>query len=302
MGQPLRRPRHGTHRAAEDRRVAGELSLRHDGAGWARALSDRGAVGGQPGALRRPRLRPRRGRAAARLRGRQVERGRHHGGLRADAGQRAGRLLGLQLYRNEKTGPFIHALGAADGFAVCLDLPTAGKENAEAALAWTLAAGPHDTILYAVNAALGLVAEVDATGPRIVRTATIPAAPASSRGGPLARLGDWLAPAASAKEAQPGVAAVSPDGRTLYVARPDGLLAIDTATLQPRGRQGGGQVSVIRPATSLLASPDGAQLFAVVGDGGGYALYRLDPASGMVLGEFSRALNVTAVVHVAAAH
>ncbi|HET8629325.1 MAG TPA: hypothetical protein VFL91_18030 [Thermomicrobiales bacterium] len=61
-------------------------------------------------------------------------------------------------------------------------------------------------------------------------------------------------------------------------------------------------MSVIRPATSLLASPDGAQLFAVVGDGGGYALYRLDPASGMVLGEFSRALNVTAVVHVAAAH
>ena len=103
------------------------------------------------------------------------------------------------LYTNATNGPFIHALNVADTYALCLDLPTEGKGDRDAAPGWSLVLGRNGGMLYAVNPRLGQVAEVDvATGPRIRRTATIPVTPGSSRG-PLDRLGGWLVPSASAK-------------------------------------------------------------------------------------------------------
>jgi hypothetical protein len=103
-------------------------------------------------------------------------------------------------------------------------------------------------------------------------------------------------PSASAKEgAGPAAAALSADGKTLFVAAGRGLLAIDTGTLQVRAR-----LADSITVTSLLAASDGAQLFAVTGEQvPSYALRRLDAGSGADLGEIGGAgLNPRAVVYV----
>ena len=63
--------------------------------------------------------------------------------------------LVLTLYRGAEH-PFIHALNSIDSWAICLDLPATGADDADAALDWGMAA-KLDGDLLAINATLGLV-------------------------------------------------------------------------------------------------------------------------------------------------
>ena len=93
------------------------------------------------------------------------------------------------LYRKDE-GPFVHALNT-DGFALCLDLPTAARSGRAAASGWGLTLEPSDDTLYAANPALGLVVEIGVGDrPGVRRTAPIPtgaigAAPAAGRWRPM---------------------------------------------------------------------------------------------------------------------
>jgi outer membrane protein assembly factor BamB len=153
------------------------------------------------------------------------------------------------LYRKAE-GPFVHALNT-DGFALCIDLPTAARSGPAAAREWGLVLAPGDGTLYAANPALGLVVEIGANETAEVRrTARIP------RGaiGAAPRL------------------AVAPDGDTLYVPTAGGIVALDTSTLAVRRTLlGGHRVSAVVASGRRVYAQDGA-------------VVTLDAASGAVLG------------------
>jgi DNA-binding beta-propeller fold protein YncE len=152
------------------------------------------------------------------------------------------------LYRKPE-GPFVHALNT-EGFALCLDLPTAARSGPAVAGEWGLALAPGDHTLYAANPALGLVVEIGVgDNPSIRRTARIP------RGaiGAAPRL------------------AVAPDGETLYVPTPRGVVAVDTATLKVRR-------TLLRGHRVSAVVASGRRLYAQDG-----AVVTLDAASGAVL-------------------
>jgi hypothetical protein len=77
------------------------------------------------------------------------------------------------LYLNNVTGPFIHALNLDNRFALCLDLPAAGKGDVEKQMLWTLALAPDGRKLYAANGALGLVAQLDPANAVIQHTSVL---------------------------------------------------------------------------------------------------------------------------------
>ncbi|HLZ68679.1 MAG TPA: hypothetical protein VKV26_02100 [Dehalococcoidia bacterium] len=174
------------------------------------------------------------------------------------------------LYTNGPDGAFVHALTLSGRFAVCIDLPNPPGRGAAAGspaqedllLAWSLALSPGGSLLYAVNSASGQVVTIDLNSNTVRRSVMLGAQPPRLRG-PLEALLQWLAPApAAAKQLMHGGAALSADGGTLFVATGNGVLAIDTGTLQPRGRILGGQAIV-----GLRLSPDGARLYALPADG-----------------------------------
>ena len=83
--------------------------------------------------------------------------------------------LVLTLYRGAEH-PFIHALDTVQGFAVCIDLPPTSSAEADAAADWGLAASPDGGTVYAANASLGLVVDVDPAQLIVRRTAHVEAA------------------------------------------------------------------------------------------------------------------------------
>jgi hypothetical protein len=194
------------------------------------------------------------------------------------------------LYGNEEHGPFVHALDAANGFAVCIDLPTTGKDNTEAAFFWSMALNIGEGTLYAVNAALGQVAEIDANGAMVRRTATF--APTATPRGPLARLADWLVPSAAAKRAVTNGAVLSADGATLYALSDSGIVVIDTKTLQVTRR--------IAPETALAnlaLSPDGARLYTI-GSAPAQQVDLRDPATGALLRQYGGVGQPLSILHI----
>jgi DNA-binding beta-propeller fold protein YncE len=181
------------------------------------------------------------------------------------------------VYRNADYGPFVHALNVTNQYAMCIDLPKAGKEDSAAADLWGLVLSPNGQTLYAVNGMLGQAVEIGAGDQSIRRTIAFPpqaAAPA----GPLARLGSWLAPSTAAKGRVLHSAALASDGRTLYVLGNRGVLVLDTGTLSVRQR-----LAPEAAFVSLAVSPDGARLYVATE---GLAVQRRDAATGAVLGEF----------------
>ncbi len=189
------------------------------------------------------------------------------------------------LYTNGPDGAFVHALTLSGRFAICIDLPNPSTPTPAAGslaqedrrLAWSLALSAGGTMLYAVNSASGQVVAVDLNNNAVRRAVTLSARP-KRPGGPLQALWQWLAPApAAAKQIMHGGAALSPDGQTLFAATNDGVLAIDTVTLQPRAHLLGGQA-----IAGLRLSPDGARLYALPADGS--AVVVVDTARGSLLG------------------
>jgi DNA-binding beta-propeller fold protein YncE len=137
---------------------------------------------------------------------------------------------------------------------------------------WSLAITPDGRHVYAANGPMGLVTRIDnpdGNQPRIARTAKIGA------GGSTASL---FVRDAAAKEMGPHGAVVSPDGSTLVTAGANGLLWIDTGTLQVRSR-----VLTNWSVWSLAASPDGAMVYAV-NDAG--AIAELSMAKARVVSTF----------------
>jgi hypothetical protein len=162
--------------------------------------------------------------------------------------------------------PFIHALNTENAFAVCLDLPPAGKLNDPTSKYWGLALNNKGTILYAVNSLLGQLAEINVSDfPQISRTVTIP-----------------VAAQGEVKQRPVGSAGVSFDGATLYALDNAGVLAIDTQTLKLRNR-----LATNQSFDSLVTSPSGAGLYLANSQQG--KIFALDGASSTGVAELTAA-------------
>jgi DNA-binding beta-propeller fold protein YncE len=140
--------------------------------------------------------------------------------------------------RAKRSVAFVHSLMLGDGFAICVGLPRSlwgGDPNAEA-IAVSLAGDG----VYVVDVERGVVAEIDTGRLEVVRSVRI------------AR--EILGPAGSA-----AVAAVSPDGSSLFVARGPRMVVIDTQTLVARDvRPTGGDVA------AMGFSLDGRSMYLVM--------------------------------------
>lgn len=181
------------------------------------------------------------------------------------------------LYRNSDYGPFVHALNVTNQYAMCIDLPKTGKEDAEAALLWGLVLSANGSTLYAVNGALGQVVEIGAGDQSIRRTVAFPPQ-ATAPDRPFAPLGSRPGLASSRKRAMLNSAALAPDGRLLYVLGEHGILVLDTATLAVRQR-----FAPEALFSSIAVSSDGAAIYVVGQTGQGE---RRNAATGAVSGRF----------------
>ena len=111
-------------------------------------------------------------------------------------------------HQAEGTVSFVHMLSLVGGWAHCVALPKqmwGGDPDDQA-----MALSPYEDRLYVVDTAQGLVAEVDAADPGVLRTADV-------------HFG--------ARGSVPAQASLSPDG-TLFVSTGRRIVAIDTATME----------------------------------------------------------------------
>jgi hypothetical protein len=183
----------------------------------------------------------------------------------------------LTLYRNADHGPFVHALNARDGYALCVDLPKGQGGDDQTARLWTLVGDTTGSRLYAVNVALGLVSEIDGQQYTVLRTASF--APQQ--------------PVAGGAPARPGSVALGDGGDVLLVGGPAGVTAIGTASLKVERRDLAGWA-----VDGLVASADGRRVYALSHARGRVAA--IDPVSGNVLGE-RPAPTATLLLHTASA-
>ncbi|GAC1512722.1 MAG: hypothetical protein NVS1B3_16650 [Candidatus Dormibacteraceae bacterium] len=158
------------------------------------------------------------------------------------------------LYARANKGAFVHALNLSQPFAFCLDLPGSGWSSGSNAFQWSLAMTQDGRHVYAANGAIGLVTQIDnldGNAPSIVRT------------GKFASIGSTASlfvQGVAAKEigGGPNGAVVSHDGKTLVTTGMNGLIWIDTGTLQVRNR-----LLANWSVWGLAASPDGAMIYAI---------------------------------------
>lgn len=133
---------------------------------------------------------------------------------------------------------FVHVLSLSEGWAYCVGLPEIywGRPASEQAMAIS----PAGERLYVVEAARGLVTEIDTSSLEVLRTVRFGS---GSQGGP----------ATSAE--------VGTDGRTLFVGSGHAVLGIDLALLElvhswPTGTS----------VSGLRLSVDGSRLYVALGD------------------------------------
>lgn len=178
------------------------------------------------------------------------------------------------VYAREKEGAFIHAL-MLDGpeFAFCLDLPGSGYATNIGEFRWSLVQNPAGTRLYAVNAAIGSVVELD------VGHDQVPTISRSVRIGASATASGWPAQNVEAKEFGANALAITPDGKTLVAAGRTGLLWIDTSTLKVRRNALTGWT-----VWTVGLSPDGERLYAIRDNG---QIAQIDMATANVITTFS---------------
>lgn len=172
------------------------------------------------------------------------------------------------LYRG-KEHPFIHALNSVEAWAICLDLPATGADDADAALDWGLTPAPGGRDMLAINATLGLAVEVDPTEFAIRRSVTFE--PSATGGVTLAKFGHQP----SGPVGRRVVAA--PDGSAVYAAGPGGIVSIDPNDLHVTARflEGTG-------VEAIAVTPDGGTIYTLLTAKG--RIVELDAASGEILG------------------
>jgi streptogramin lyase len=171
----------------------------------------------------------------------------------------------MTLYRGTEY-PFVHALSSKEAWAICIDLPTRGFDDVEAAADWGivgLGAGKSD---LAVNATLGIAVEINADL-SVKRTVDFePSAAAAFR---LAKFGHGeLGPAGRRVIA-------APDGASVFAAGEGGIVRLGATDLGVQQRYLRGTA-----IDGLTLTPDGTTLFALTRTGGRIA--RLDVATGEV--------------------
>jgi hypothetical protein len=176
----------------------------------------------------------------------------------------------LTVYRGAEH-PFIHALNTVQAWAICIDLPATGASDTAAAGDWGIAAGPDGQTIYAINATLGIAAEINATELVVKRTASLRTASIVAPSIVLAKFGHDEVGAA-------GQVVVSPDGETAWAAGANGVVAIGTRDLSVKRRMLDGTA-----VEGIAVAPDGSTLYALLRDGG--RIVALDAATGQALGD-----------------
>ena len=172
----------------------------------------------------------------------------------------------FSMYVRESDNPFLHVLSLDGPFAFCLDLPGSGYASSDAERHWSIAMDRTGDSLYAINAATGVVAQVDNSqefNPQIKRTGHI-------AGGTAAAVGS-------------NAAVLSPDGRWLIAAGSSGVLWIDTMTLTVRTQALPGW-----HAWSLGLSPDGSKVYGVSDSG---QVAELETATGRMISTFDTSIG-----------
>lgn len=175
--------------------------------------------------------------------------------------------LVLTLYQGTRFA-FIHALNTAEGWAVCIDLPANGLDDSTAATDWGLAPAPNGSSVYAVNATLGLVGEVDPAQLGLRRSASVK--PLAGAEIVLAKFGH-LAGGPTGRRV-----VVNPNGKTVYAAGPGGIMALESSTLKVSATFEKGTA-----VDALAVTPDGGTLYALLRDG---HIVKIDAATGTLLG------------------
>ena len=160
------------------------------------------------------------------------------------------------LYRGAD-GAFVHALDTADGIAFCIDLPGTEAEDTATAGSWVLVADPSGERLYVANSARRTVSAIDLVDFSILRSGTLASVPSVR----LAKL----------ENAEPagGRAALSIDGKSLYVVNTTGVAVVSTAGLTTIGHLGGSGVfrSIAVGSAGTVYAVDDAGRAARLGTG-----------------------------------
>ena len=172
------------------------------------------------------------------------------------------------LYRGPEH-PFIHALSTREAWALCIDLPATGADDAVGALDWGLAASIDGRSLIAANATLGLAAEIPFGDLAVRKSVTF--APSASTAISLAKFGHDAGGPVDRR------LVMSPVGSTLYAAGSGGIVRLDAGSLAVTGRFLEGSA-----VDAIAVTPDGGTLFALLHAGG--RIVWIDTATGKVEG------------------
>jgi sugar lactone lactonase YvrE len=165
-------------------------------------------------------------------------------------------LYTLYVHPNGR-GAFIHALSLQGRVAHCIDLPDAMVPDTVLAH-YTLAVSPDGSSLYAVNPVLGRAVAVHGLPYGTPHVTTL----STRSGSPQRTLVS---------------AALSSDGRTMFVATDHGVWAVDTGSFALRATYLSGQ-----KVASVALGGDGRRLYALTA--GSARLEALDLPSGRLLG------------------
>jgi hypothetical protein len=173
------------------------------------------------------------------------------------------------LYRGA-THPFIHALNTREAWAVCLDLPEIGHDDADAALDWGIAQAADGRAVFAVNATLGLAAAID-PAELSIRQATAFDAPRAAASIELAKFGHTDVDPVGRR------VVASRDGAVVFAAGAGGIVRLETEHLTVVGRFLEGTT-----IEALALTEDAISIYALADDG---RILRVDAESGEILGQ-----------------
>jgi len=153
--------------------------------------------------------------------------------------------------------PYVFALDLAARRMRTVPLPMEQKStDFEKYLLWSIAVAPDGGTAYAINPALGLIDEVDATQMTLRRTSSITVSRADQD--PLPTLGSFFFPVADAKRYITGGALLSPSADRIYAAAYKGIAVVNTSDLSSRAVwQSDGEFD------ALALTTDGERLYAV---------------------------------------